>query len=89
MREFATAAFAELGIQLKFSGKGRAEIARRTDTGAVVLRVDPKFFRPLNSTTLVGDARLAARVLKWKARTSGAAVARLMARADAAVAGSS
>src|SRR5689334_21214898 len=49
VREFAAAAFAELGFRLKFSGKGRAEIARRTDTGAIVLRVDPRFYRPLDS----------------------------------------
>ena len=82
VRDFATAAFAELGIGLKFSGKGRAEIARRTDTGAVVGRVDPKFYRPVESTALVGDARLAKRKLGWQARTVGPAVARAMARAD-------
>lgn len=82
VRDFARAAFAELGIGLKFSGKGRAEIARRTDTGAVVIRVDPKFYRPLDSVRLTGDASLARRHLNWKARITGTAVARLMARAD-------
>ena len=82
VRDFATAAFAELGIGLKFSGKGRAEIARRTDTGAVVVRVDPKFYRPVESTALVGDARLAKRKLGWQARTVVPAVARALARAD-------
>lgn len=82
VRDFAAAAFAELGLKLKFSGKGRREIARRTDTGAVVLRVDPKFYRPVESTTLVGDARLARKTLGWKPATAGIAVARRMARAD-------
>jgi GDPmannose 4,6-dehydratase len=71
VRAFATAAFAELGIRLKFSGKGRSEIARRTDTGAVVLRVDSKFYRPVESTTLVGDARLARKVLGGKPPPQG------------------
>lgn len=84
VRDFAKASFAELGITLEFSGKGRGEVACRTDTGAVVLRVDPKFYRPLDSVHLVGDARLAKRILGWRARTAGTAVARLMARADAA-----
>lgn len=83
VREFATAAFAELGIKLKFEGKGRKEVARRTDTGALVLRVDPKFYRPLDSVRLVGDARLAKKVLGWKAVMAGADVACAMARADA------
>jgi GDPmannose 4,6-dehydratase len=82
VRDFARAAFAELGLDLKFTGKGRAEVARRTDTGAVVIRVDPKFYRPLDSTRLVGRPRLARRVLGWTARTAGVEVARRMARAD-------
>jgi GDPmannose 4,6-dehydratase len=82
VREFATAAFAELGIGLTFKGGGKAETASRQDTGAVVLRVDPKFYRPLESTTLVGNAARAKRVLGWTARTVGMDVARKMARAD-------
>lgn len=82
VRDFAAAAFGALGITLDFKGKGPAEVARRTDTGAIVLRVDPRFYRPLESTTLVGDARLAKKVLGWRARVSGKDVARLMAQAD-------
>jgi GDPmannose 4,6-dehydratase len=82
VRDFARAAFGELGLRLEFSGRGRTEIARRTDTGAVVIRVDPRFYRPLDSVHLVGDAALARRHLKWTPRTRGTAVARLMARAD-------
>jgi GDPmannose 4,6-dehydratase len=82
VREFATAAFGALGIKLKFSGRGAAEVARRTDTGAVVLRIDPRFYRPLEPTTLVGDPRLARQVLGWRAKVAGKAVARLMAQAD-------
>ncbi len=83
VREFAAAAFGELGLKLKFEGKGKREVARRVDTGEIVIRVDPKFYRPLNSTSLVGDARLARRKLKWKPTIAGADVARLMAAADA------
>ena len=121
VREFATAAFAELGLELKFKGKGAGEVGRRTDTGAVVLRIDPKFYRPddavrqhgdgqfrrggtgpesrsrgrkgdsgrvpagrpgEHSSQLVGDASLAKKALGWAPKTTGAAVARLMASAD-------
>ncbi len=82
VREFATAAFAALGIALVFSGRGKAEVARRKDTGAVVLRIDPRFYRVVEPTTLVGDARLARNALGWKARIAGKDVARQMARAD-------
>lgn len=82
VREFATAAFAELGLELAFEGKGTAEVGRRTDTGAVVLRIDPRFHRPLESGRLIGDASLAREQLGWTARTTGMDVARAMARAD-------
>jgi len=82
VREFAAAAFAELGIVLDFKGRGKGETACRRDTGAVVLRVDPRFYRPLEPTTLVGDARLARKRLRWRPRTGGTEVARRMARAD-------
>src|SRR6478736_3151431 len=82
VRDFATAAFAALGIKLEFKGRGRAEVARRQDTGAIVLRIDPRFYRLVEPTTLVGDARLAQKSLGWRARVAGKDVARLMAQAD-------
>ena len=82
VREFATAAFAAVGIELVFNGSGKSELARRKDTSAIVLRIDPRFYRPVEPTTLVGDARYARKVLGWKARTAGQEVARQMARAD-------
>jgi GDPmannose 4,6-dehydratase len=88
VREFAQAAFAELGLGLEFSGRGVDEIARRTDTGAIVLQVDPRFFRPAESSHLLGDATLARQELKWAPQTVGPAVARLMARADMELAAS-
>ena len=82
VREFATAAFAAVGIELVFKGSGKSELARRKDTSAIVLRIDPRFYRPVEPTTLVGDARYARKVLGWKARTAGQEIARQMARAD-------
>jgi GDPmannose 4,6-dehydratase len=83
IRDFAVAAFAELGLQLQFEGRGADEVARRTDTGAVVVRVDPRYHRLTDATNLVGDASLARRQLGWQPQVVGVALARLMARADA------
>lgn len=82
IRDFAQAAFAELGLDLQFEGSGSDEVGRRTDTGAVVLKVDSRFFRPTDSAKLVGDASYAAKVLGWRPQTTGITLARLMARAD-------
>jgi GDPmannose 4,6-dehydratase len=82
VRDFAAAAFAELGMTLAFEGQGAAEIARRQDTGAVVLQVNPRFYRPVDAARLIGDASLAKQTLGWTPKVAGPAVARLMAKAD-------
>ena len=82
VREFACAAFAELGFELEFVGQGVEEVGRRKDTGEVVVKVDPRYFRPTESVELVGNASLAKKLLGWEPRTVGMDVAKLMARAD-------
>jgi GDPmannose 4,6-dehydratase len=82
IRDFAIAAFDELGLGLKFEGRGVDEVGRRADTGAVVVQVDPRFFRPTESSQLVGDASLASKALGWVPQITGTDVARRMARAD-------
>jgi len=84
IREFAAAAFAELGVALQFEGHGTDEVARRTDTGAVVLKVESRYYRLTDATNLTGDASLAQRQLGWHPLVTGAALARLMAKADSA-----
>lgn len=82
VRDFAAAAFAALGMPVAFSGRGRREVARRIDTGAIVLRIDPRFYRPAEPAALIGDPRQAKRLLGWQARLAGRDVARLMAQTD-------
>lgn len=82
VRDFAAAAFAEVGIELEFEGEGDREIARRRDTGAPVISVNSRYYRPVDSSTLVGDSHRAKELLGWSARTTATEVARLMARAD-------
>ena len=40
---------------LQWDGEGQQEVGRRTDTGAVVVRIDPRYFRPAEVETLLGD----------------------------------
>ena len=46
-------------------GEGTNETGRRTDTGAVVVRIDPRYFRPAEVETLLGDASRAREKLGW------------------------
>jgi GDPmannose 4,6-dehydratase len=82
VREFALTAFREAGIELRFEGSGVDEVGRRIDTGAVVIRVDPHYYRPAESTSLIGDASLARTELGWAARTTVPELAAIMVRAD-------
>ena len=40
---------------LKWEGKGVQEVGRRVDTGEIVIRIDPRYFRPAEVETLLGD----------------------------------
>lgn len=82
VRDFASAAFREAGIEVNFTGEGIAEIGRRTDTGNIVIRIDPKFFRPSDPSVLVGDASCITRELGWHPQLRGTDIARLMVRSD-------
>jgi GDPmannose 4,6-dehydratase len=67
VREFVEAAAAELGMPLRWSGSGVDETG--TDAGGrVVVRVDPRYFRPAEVETLLGDAGRAREKLGWVPR---------------------
>ena len=73
VREFVELSARELGWNKKEGGKaiiweksGLDEIGRRADTNEVVIRVDPRYFRPTEVEQLLGDASKARKELKWK-----------------------
>lgn len=64
VRDFVNAAAKELGIQIVWSGRGVDEVA--TDPrGKVIVRVDPRYFRPTEVETLLGDPSKAKAKLGW------------------------
>ena len=48
-----------------WEGEGINEIGRRYDTGEIVVRIDPRYFRPTEVDLLLGDASKARKNLKW------------------------
>jgi len=84
VRHFCQVAFEAAGIPIVFEGEGEAEIGRRQDTGAVVLRVDPAYYRPTEVEQLLGDPSKAARELGWTAGTTVEALAAEMVAVDLA-----
>ena len=51
---------------LIWEGKGIDEIGRRADTGEVVIKVDPRYYRPTEVQELLGDATKAKNMLNWE-----------------------
>ncbi len=99
VRRFVECAARELGITIAFSGDGKSEIGTvaRIDpvggeikancqVGAVIVRVDPRYFRPTEVETLQGDASKAKARLGWTPATSFAELVREMVEADYAAA---
>jgi GDPmannose 4,6-dehydratase len=81
VREFVAAAARALGITLRWKGKGAAEKGYDA-RGRCIVRVDPRYFRPAEVDTLVGDAAKARRKLKWRPKVRFAELVEEMVRAD-------
>jgi GDPmannose 4,6-dehydratase len=68
VREFVTLAFARAGFALRWEGKGTVEKGIDASTGVVLVKVDPRYFRPSEVDVLIGDPTKAAKALGWKPR---------------------
>jgi GDPmannose 4,6-dehydratase len=65
VREFVTRAGAELGMSVEWRGSGLDEQGVDTKTGRVVVKIDPRYFRPTEVDTLLGDPTKARTKLGW------------------------
>ena len=70
VRQFVELAFAEVGITLEWSGTGVEEIGICKASEKVMVRVDPRYFRPTEVDSLLGDASKAFRDFGWKAEVT-------------------
>jgi len=101
VREFVAQAAGELGIRLRWQGEGLDEIgivdsfsssqssvdsSQKIQKGQVIVRVDPRYFRPTEVESLLGDASKAKRELGWEPKISFEELVREMVLADLEVA---
>ena len=96
VREFIAWTGEELGMALSFEGEGENEIAVVTSVarewapavkpGDVVMRIDPRYFRPAEVDTLLGDAARAREKLGWRPRVTAREVCAEMAAEDLVIA---
>lgn len=84
VRDFTQLAFREAGIDLVWEGEAENEKGICSKSGKVLVEIDPRYYRPAEVDTLVGDASKAERVLGWKAKTSWQELCREMVKADLA-----
>lgn len=82
VREFAEIAFRQLGIDIKWEGLGIDERGVDAKTGKILIKIDPRYFRPSEVDQLLGNAAKAEKFLKWQPKTSFADLVKLMVKAD-------
>ena len=90
IRDFVKMSFAELGIELGFRGKDEAEegyVIKNTgeyiiEVGKVVVKVDPKYYRPTEVDLLIGDPTKAMTKLGWKPKYDLTALVKEMVASD-------
>ncbi|CAM2191878.1 GDP-mannose 4,6-dehydratase [Paraburkholderia kururiensis] len=82
VRDFVTMAFKAAGIGIEWSGSGEQETGKDKATGKVLVRINPKYYRPAEVDLLIGDAEKAMRELGWKPSTTLEQLCEMMVTAD-------
>ncbi len=82
VREFVSVAFEEVGVELEWRGEGVDECGYDRVTGKQLVSVDPRYFRPTEVETLLGDASKAKSSLGWEAKTPLSELVREMVAED-------
>ncbi len=82
VREFAEAAFRYAGFDLIWEKEKLEEEGIDAESGRVLIGVDPRYFRPLETESLLGDATKAKEKLGWKPKTSFEKLVKIMVDAD-------
>ena len=82
VRDFVRMAFKGAGMVLEFRGIADNETAIDTATGKVVMRVNPKFYRPAEVELLIGDPAKAKAKLGWEPKTTLEELCQMMVDAD-------
>jgi GDPmannose 4,6-dehydratase len=91
VRQFVQMAAAQLGIDVVFEGEGEREVGivktvegqrAKLKPGEVIVRVDPRYFRPTEVETLLGDPSKAKHKLGWEPKTTLQELVAEMVEAD-------
>jgi len=82
VREFVEIAFAELGMNIEWKGKGINEKGIDKQSGKTLIEVDKEYFRPTEVEMLIGDYSKAKRLLGWQPTVKFNELVKMMVKAD-------
>lgn len=82
VRDFVMLAFAAVGIGIEWRGIEEQETGICRETGRVLVKINPRFYRPAEVELLIGDPAKAQQKLGWKAETTLEDLCRMMVEAD-------
>ncbi len=82
VREFVECAFAEIGRTVEWRGTGVDETGVDAASGEILVKIDPRYFRPTEVDSLLGDPSKAADRLGWRHRTAFPDLVKEMVAAD-------
>jgi GDPmannose 4,6-dehydratase len=86
VRDFVVAASSLLGMKIEWQGEGVDEVGIDAGSGRKLVQVDPRYFRPAEVETLLGDATKAKQKLGWTAEVTFGELVKEMVEADLALA---
>jgi GDPmannose 4,6-dehydratase len=82
VRDFVEMAFKAVDTRIEWQGKGIDEKGVNASTGKVLVRINPKFYRPAEVELLIGDPAKAKAKLGWEPKTTLEQLCRMMIEAD-------
>ncbi len=82
IREFVNEVCSNIGYDIVWEGENENEIGKDKNTGKILVKVNPKFYRPAEVELLLGDPSKAEKVLGWKRNVNYKQLAKMMIESD-------
>jgi GDPmannose 4,6-dehydratase len=82
IRDFTELSFKAIGVNLEWEGQGLKEIGVDKDSGKTRILINPKYFRPTEVDSLLGNPMKAKKALNWEAKTSLEKLSSIMVESD-------
>jgi GDPmannose 4,6-dehydratase len=82
VRDFVELAFAAVDTKIEWSGEAEDEVGKCSESGKILVKINPHFYRPAEVELLIGDPAKAKKVLGWEPETTLEQLCDMMVKAD-------